>query len=563
MSSRLRFIAPVQFLSYSSGGRSGVEKINSSRNNESFSLKNFKSDDQRNQSLEKPLRQSRPLLKISKATSKLEDDNSQTTALESSTSTGSSFLSELAESITLTGLWGKSSPCFQLNSKDWLQGPRHGNAQVPDDWLHTLMTPASQLFLPTNNDSSGSSSSYTLDQLLNQTLCHEHSRFRRGIGDQNNRWCREERTREEQVHHWRFQLLYLAIHTYLHEPAFDEYQKRVQCGLLTLSPATSTSTTNPLSTSAPIMGNFDYECPKAKFMVVVVETMGMGATFRNGVIPSIYIALAVRRIPIFISSRQLQFWQPDQQPTAQHSDHFNESFPLASCAREDLQCVFLPLSPCVLTWNDIATATVLSDLDNRQLKQMGTYRNASHAQERVIIHRANLIPLRPRLGIHDKIREWAYETIRDIVVTDTSSVDEDDAVTNNHTVENQTTYKAPNNTVRQNCDDRTVLTEAMNHYRERYQDNTDYRHTYRTLGSALFYLLRPNAQARIQMAKQLQGTMMMNNNTMKVPDKTSTSVQRQYFGLPIRGTLQVKDKGCVRCTKKLASMFLGHVSSFR
>jgi hypothetical protein len=125
-----------------------------------------------------------------------------------------------------------------------------------------------------------------------------------------------------QVHDWQFRLLYLAIHRQSHMAAYPEYQSRQEC----------------LQYGAKAfphgLKNFDFECPNAKFLVTVLSTMGMGATFRAGAMPSIVMALATGRIPLFVQSVK-----GNGLPK-----YLTEDFQLASCRRRDLQCFFLPIN---------------------------------------------------------------------------------------------------------------------------------------------------------------------------------------------------------------------------
>jgi hypothetical protein len=75
----------------------------------------------------------------------------------------------------------------------------------------------------------------------------------------------------------------------------------------------------------------------------------------------------------------------------------------------------------------------------------------------------------------------------------------------------------------------------MNYYKDPFADdgNHGFGKVYRNMGAALFYLLRPNAKARIDMTHQFQATMKpwIHQNLTSM----TTSMGRQYFGLPIRG----------------------------
>lgn len=358
--------------------------------------------------------------------------------------------------------------CFAFNSHAWLQGPRIGNIPIPNKWIDHMMYPHRLLYQP------------TIHAIFDQTLCYKTGRFR-NISQAYNA------TDVQQIREWEFRLFYLALHRHVHMAAFQEYQQRVDCGLL-----------SPKSSSLPFgLHNFDYECPQTKFLVTVLGTRaGMGAVIKNAVMPSIFMAFATGRIPLFV-----QAVRGNGIP-----DVLTQPLLLSSCDRRDWQCVFLPTSPCVLTIEDLKNGTVLNADESRDLKNRGYFTETLNATRVVISGAFSSVPFNGRFSIHDKIRVKVSTAVNEILddwKNDSSS----------------SGYDIP-------AEQWNVLTAAAEAIAVPYtKDSASEDRKFRYLRAALFYVMRPNPMARREIDQQLQHVLPKQNETL----------DRQYYGLPIRG----------------------------
>jgi hypothetical protein len=399
--------------------------------------------------------------------------NSQELAGNVSILQASSYLSVFSDNLNQEnhGQTARFNHCFALNSPSWLQGRRIGNAPVPDEWLDQMMQPQSILHEP------------NLQTILDLTLCYPNGNFRNVGAPMHIGWNDSDPV---QIHAWEFRLLFLAIHRLLHVEAYPEYQARRNCGLGTSVDRTYT------------IGNFDYECPHSKFMVLTVNSgAGMGTTLRHGIIPSFYTALVTGRIPILLQSVDID--------NVEGLPRFlSGRFGLASCPeRRDWQCMFLPTTPCVLTFDDLRNASKLDGLALRDLRRRGALSSPLN-EARVLLVDVSLTPLNSKTRIHENIRIKAYQAIMDLL--------------------NDWKKHQP----QVDTEQRRVLSKAAEWFRISYSALTDEEgrsRKDRVFRAALFYLLRLNVRARQEVTQQL--------NTTMPPRKDN----RQYFGLPIRGKL--------------------------
>ena len=210
------------------------------------------------------------------------------------------------------------------NSAAWLQ-ERLGNkaSELTDENIYNLIELSSQLM-----------SEKAFQTATSQTVCPSDSTFRKRIDPNENTWT--------------FRLIYMAIHDLLHEPAMEEMRARRGCGF---------DNNN--------VGRFDYECPKTKFLVSFLHSgeAGLGALLRLQAVSIVLYALSLGRIPVFVNNlkddgMQSIYWQIAD---IRRENHFNKSVGLMDCERGDLQCFFLPLSPCTITMEELRKAFVRSE----------------------------------------------------------------------------------------------------------------------------------------------------------------------------------------------------------
>jgi hypothetical protein len=139
------------------------------------------------------------------------------------------------------------------------------------------------------------------------------------------------------------------------------------------------------------------------------------------------------------------------------------------------------------------------------LKRSGRQKK-EHENVRVLVQRTNMIPLSPKLRIHETFRQKIYAAIWDLL----------------NDWRNNTSLVLP--------EQWQVLTTAAESFRHPYVgDEPTYSKTFRTWRATQFYLMRPNLEARLLIAKQVEGT---------VPG-TLDRQKKQLFGLPIRGKFKI------------------------
>ncbi len=171
-----------------------------------------------------------------------------------------------------------------------------------------------------------------IPMLLERTICHEHGRFRSLDWNASN---------DALIRDWELRLIYLALHRHFHEPAWKELKSRTS--------SNSCNSQEHLERNFGVQ-KYDYECQDAKFLVTSIATLGSGALLRLGAVPNILMGLASDRIPLFLAR------------TGVGPQFLREGWTQASCDRRNMQCVFLPVSPCVITNQDLENATVMEEI---------------------------------------------------------------------------------------------------------------------------------------------------------------------------------------------------------
>jgi hypothetical protein len=229
-----------------------------------------------------------------------------------------------------------------LNSKVWIDGKRIANSKG-----FINMTEDSILTLP-------SLSMPAAKKLLQSSICHASSRF---INPEH------EDEDEIAIRAWKSSLIYLAVHVHQHRHAVAEAQH--------LSTMRTFGCLDEKSLRKDIE-DFDFECPTAKFLVVRLYKMGIGANMRLGVVPALMAGLATDRVVLFVNN------------VRSVSRYFGLPWSLASCDRRDHQCFFMPSSPCVITQEQLANAHTLSRNEMRHIFRRGSI-PMLHEDKRVIV----------------------------------------------------------------------------------------------------------------------------------------------------------------------------------
>lgn len=156
------------------------------------------------------------------------------------------------------------------------------------------------------------------------------------------------------------------------------------------------------------IGNFDYECPDAKFIVSKIPAEGIGGSLRYGAVSSLLLGLGTDRVVLFLDSTP---------------------WPAASCDRHDLQCFFMPVSPCVITEVELANAPMLSNKEVAHMRRTGVV-DDKYKNERVIrvfssaIQNGGLQPPTVKRAIMDTIRSMYNATTVQWKEDDESAMDD-------------------------------------------------------------------------------------------------------------------------------------------
>eukprot|EP00804_Cyclotella_cryptica_P011265 CCRYP_007761-RA/>CCRYP_007761-RA protein AED:0.11 eAED:0.11 QI:0/-1/0/1/-1/1/1/0/561 len=227
------------------------------------------------------------------------------------------------------------------NSQSWLNGPRFSNIEMnmTDDLVLKLITDNS--FGPTGLKSN------RLHVLSQQTLCPNNSKFLHW----DWKGAHHERTVDAS---FVTSLMYGVIHDNQHKPARTEALARRKY---------------PSHFGAlRRVGNYDYECePDTKFIVFSIPSgRGFGMNFRAFGVEPLMLGVLMDRVALYI------------QPADEH-------FFYSDCPRRDMQCFFMPLSPCVLTQQDMKNAVRLTSEDIQHFRNTGNFSEPLHSNMKVLV----------------------------------------------------------------------------------------------------------------------------------------------------------------------------------
>ena len=261
--------------------------------------------------------------------------------------------------------------CLSLNSKEWLEEPRLGNAG-PESGIDSKLAKTSIL---------GLIQAYSKEQhkakvrdIVQQSFCMQNSRFVNVTSDN------ETVDDTISIRLWTVRLFYLLVHDHQHRHAISEAQQRFQF-------EQQCETRQKFHNIGP----FDFECPLAKFLVIRFYKNGIGANLRIAAVPALLAGLSSDRVVLFINDAPVG---PSflQLPWTQ-----------ASCdRRKDVQCFFLPASPCVLRQNELVDAYTLQRGEMRRLFRYGTIPE-EHQEDRVLILNLSFRPQRVPENLRQKL----------------------------------------------------------------------------------------------------------------------------------------------------------------
>ena len=270
--------------------------------------------------------------------------------------------------------------CFPFNSLPWLTGPRLGNYN--DSLMYnnfavrnTLLWESSQsqfFFAPHQG---------LAKDILSQTICHENSRFLN-------------LSSYPDIRTWSLRLIYLSLHLHQHEPAMLEARHRYS--LPSSSPCQVEYQKN-------LIGAFDYECPHAKFLVVAMGRLGLGAVMRLGAVNYYIAGISTGRVVLFVNNYH-------HHNASKVPKFLQAPWMHASCPRRDVQCFFMPSSPCVMTVSALEEAYVLTKGETRQVFRTGAVPQ-NRQNDRVIVMDPPLRPQRCPENFFPILRNMAVSKI--------------------------------------------------------------------------------------------------------------------------------------------------------
>jgi hypothetical protein len=236
------------------------------------------------------------------------------------------------------------------NSKEWLTGPRLSNIDeslMTDNLIENLIINISPL-------DTIDGSRHVLEQ---QSMCLNDSSFMNWKPPNLSSRKRSANSGNPTIDHIAFTLMFYALHEHQYGPARAEAISRYA----QQSKDCDGQVAYFDSLKKAEVGRFDFECRDTKYIVAPVSFMGYGAVIRTSMIDKLLLGLASNRVVLFINSI-------DSAPL----EYMTREWPLASCPRKDLQCMHMPLSPCVITQDDLDHGLVLGNNE---------YKNFRHSPE--------------------------------------------------------------------------------------------------------------------------------------------------------------------------------------
>jgi hypothetical protein len=239
------------------------------------------------------------------------------------------FQNAKTTTINATTFSSIRNECFAYNSDQWIRGNIFSNNDngVTPGLLDDLLE--------------GPENFRKLPNLFDQTICHRDSPLR----DFSPKTLRGDTDRLASTEDWYHRFLYLALHWKFHRPALNEYRTRKRC-----AEKGETQSLQSFMEHNNIR-EMDFECRGEKYVVIPVGSIGFGAYLNTQASLCILLALRTNRIPIF-SSKSFFPWQKRkgyQDPWLLAPSH---------CHRKDLQCYFLPVSPCTVTNEELEAAPI-------------------------------------------------------------------------------------------------------------------------------------------------------------------------------------------------------------
>jgi hypothetical protein len=308
-------------------------------------------------------------------------------------------------------------PCFspQLNSKSWLESKRLGNNNdddndnnnndtssrfiVDNEYVKSSILNIESLFSSSSSSSSSfNNNSDDVDEInsqniLRHTICAKSSRFLNlkfsSSSTDNDDSADITVNNQATIRYLSLRLLYMSIHVHQHMHAMKEAEYRLN--------NINNKCENEMKKRN--IGKFDFECQDAKFLIVPLKQSGLGAQVRLVMAPALMAGIASDRIVLFVNGSPVG------------PKFIREPWMLSSCPRKDKQCFFLPDSPCVVTYDEIANATILEKSERRLLFKTGQLPDHIQHNDRVVLMNMAARPQRTPTNFRNRITHIAKEYI--------------------------------------------------------------------------------------------------------------------------------------------------------
>lgn len=269
---------------------------------------------------------------------------------------------------------------FRFNSKTWLNETKLSNRAEDVDFVWSQIL-----------DLNDFPRDLGFASVTERSICHANSTFRKA----STKWDDSD---DKLISEWAFRLVYLAIHSWHHAPAADEARARRDYA----KKGTANNRGMQHDGESPVEP-FDFECPNTKFLVTSVLRFGMGATYRLGAVNSLLAGIATNRVTVFLNNIEGGPGKVSEQQW------------LASCDRQDMQCSFLPTTPCAVTKEDLVNRThILSEGFARRVRKRGSIPDKTLDKARYVYLQPNGMPS-PDQGLLSLVRTRLAEQARMMV----------------------------------------------------------------------------------------------------------------------------------------------------
>ena len=362
-----------------------------------------------------------------------------------------------------------NNSCHYENSKEWLNATRLSNIDedlMTDEMIKSLIVDNA----PTANQNGSK-------DVLGQTICSPDSSFinwKPTIAKYHGI-----KMDSIEVRDLAFRLMFLALHENQFGPAREEAIARL--GLDDSCPANSNDELKSSLKDAGV-GKLDYECPGNKYIISSVPEIGFGASARAGMTEAFFFGMVTGRTVLFLNSLD-------------YAEHKQIKLPLrlASCPRQDIQCMYMPFSPCVITKDDFMKAPKLSNKELQELRSTGKL-NDLYENEKAIVVEPSISGTK-----------MAPPGLRDAYANAIASF-----------------YQEKSAGIEENNQPWDLNAGTLNKVLD-YIKNED-EDLYLAHQISIFYILRPNMQAKNNLAKRLNEIF---------PAESDPALT---LGLPIRGS---------------------------